>query len=188
MSVVPVKKLAELQKLKAEIKNQFEKQNERVWFYEDFYEGKDKKIKGFLGTSDIIVIGERPATPKSPDMYIKLFYETLKECGLESTHLTDFIKTVGKAGKWTIEDMKESLPFLKKELEILSGKTKPLRIICLGDRVYNWVCPCIISLGVRASIQKSKHYAYRFKKKEEREIKFKEDFRRAFARVRVFRN
>jgi len=170
-------KIAKLRKLRTKIESELGEGNS--WFHKD----EERIIKGFLGASDLIIIGDRPATRKKRDKFIDLLYETLVENRLEDAHLTDFIKRRGKAGKWSIEDMKESLQFLNKELEIVFSKGEPWRIICLGDRVYNWVCPFIASLNVEANIQKSRHYACRFGKKQEREKKFKDSFNKAFKEV-----
>jgi len=176
MSDVSSKK-KELERLKTEIKRKLG--NGNFWFHED----KEGKIKGFLGASDLMIIGDRPATRKFRDVYIELFYKTLEDYKLENAHLTDFIKKVGKAGKWSIEDMKDSLKFLKEELDIVFPKGEPCRIICLGDRVYNWVCPFVLSLNDKANIQPSRHYAYRFGEKQEREKKFKDSFDKAYKEV-----
>ncbi|HHT9152730.1 MAG TPA: uracil-DNA glycosylase family protein, partial [Candidatus Hypogeohydataceae bacterium YC40] len=96
------------------------------------------KIKGFLGTKDIIFLGLNPSYGAFPSDNDKFFYDCLSNRDFENAHITDLIKirAKGKGSKHESIDklhedkriVKEQVEFLKREIEIIEPKI----IVTLG--------------------------------------------------------
>jgi len=98
---------------------------------------KYKKIKGFLGTQNLVFIGSNPSYNKFPTRYTDFFYEQLKINGFENAHLTDLIKIrlFNKDVKDKLNDkniIDEQLEFLKEEFSIIKPKLIVILGVCRG--------------------------------------------------------
>ena len=99
-----------------------------VWFYPRY-----KKIKGYLGTQNLVFIGPNPSYNRFPTKCTDFFYEQLEKNGFENAHLTDLVKirAFNKDSKNMLNDkniINEQLEFLKEEFDIV----KPKLIVVLG--------------------------------------------------------
>jgi len=67
----------------------------QCWF---FIPGEDGQVRGYLGTDEIAIVGKRPSTATHfSGESARLFYQILFKYGLSNAHVTDAIKTGGKA-------------------------------------------------------------------------------------------
>lgn len=104
-----------------------------VWFFPEY-----NKVKGFLGTQNIMFVGLNPSYSCFPTKVDKFFYEQLKKYGFENAHLTDLIKirTKNENIHKILGDkqvLMEQIRFLIKEIEIINPKV----IIALGKKCYD---------------------------------------------------
>jgi len=98
------------------------------------------------------------------------FQKQLVKFGFGGSYVTDIVKLQRPAKEEpTEEEIKFFIPFLRKELEIISPKIT----IALGNKVYNILMDYKEKLGIR-KLRKIYHPAYRFKKKEAWDNQFKE--------------
>ena len=112
------------------------------------------QVSGFLGTSDIVIVGWRPSPSSFPDEGAnKLFYEILKDEGLENAHLTNVVKCRGSKGDPDPEDFPQQIRFFWRELEILSLHG----VVPLGD-AYDRVAALLLTKGVKP-LYRLGHYA-----------------------------
>lgn len=97
-----------------------------------------KKVKGFLGTQDIMFLGLNPSYSHFPSNYDEYFYLQLRNNNFEDAHLTDLLKK--RATKEEVDRLlenekvvNEQIDFLIKEIEIIA----PKMIVALGNRCFN---------------------------------------------------
>ena len=171
--------------LEKKIKQKFHSKNSNGWVwprasdYSDKFKGKTKRVRGFFGTSNIIIITEKPARPynkerleKFPTKRDVFLYNVLGELGLENAHLTDLVKESDIVGKIKPEQVFNSKEFLIKEIEILrSCNRRKLKFIALSKDVDSYLKACF------GEASRYVEYFYRFSKlkKHERERKFKKE-------------
>ncbi|MDQ3817311.1 MAG: hypothetical protein M3362_06430 [Acidobacteriota bacterium] len=89
-------------------------------------------VQGFLGTSQIFMVGIRPSTEIKNNRNCRIFYDLLAKIGAPDIHLTDIYKRPARSEETEIEsetDFQEHLLFFRKELEILN----PTKVIALGN-------------------------------------------------------
>lgn len=153
---------SDLQELKKNIEEYANSINQEAWFYPE-YNG----VMGFSGTKDIILLGLNPSSGKFPSEKDKLFYDLLKEKGLEYIHLTDFIKIRAK-NKHVIdlitnsEIMKKQSDFFSDELFII----KPKIIITIGRQCDNLLKQYFHNIDKSYKVFQIKHYSYRYQSVE----------------------
>ncbi len=153
---------SDLQELKENIERYAKEINQEAWFYPK-YNG----VMGFSGTQDIIILGLNPSSGKFPSEKDKLFYNLLKEKGLEYIHLTDFIKIRAK-NKQVVnlitnsELMKKQSDFFSDELFII----KPKIIITIGGQCDNLLKQYFNNIDKSYKVFQIKHYSYRYQSVE----------------------
>jgi uracil-DNA glycosylase len=156
----------QLLNLRSDVIDKYEKKQwKEVWFFPH-----RKKVKGFLGTSDLIIIGLNPSTGAFPNERAKLLYQALTQAGLTNAHLTDLIKVRAKrvdAERLLTNDdfLSEQLKTLTKEIRIL----RPQLLVAMGQRCFEMLRNRdTASVLLRQSkmttlpIVQVRHYAYRF--------------------------
>jgi uracil-DNA glycosylase family 4 len=133
------------------------------------------KVQGFLGTSPVMFVAERPSTAKGFGGPGKsLLYPLLEETGTANGHLTDVIKTHGKAGQPYPEEIAKHRDFFDREIKIV----RPRLIVAFGQKVYDLLQFSLAGHGIR--IQQVWHYSYaaRWRKR----AAFKSQLRKALRR------
>jgi len=142
-------KINKLEKLKKEIEDEFGKN--KVWFFLDS-EGypvvRETKVKGYLGTQNIMFVAEIPIERNSnkdaiekdeknwkPSKNDKILYTTLNKFGFENAHLTDLVKL--------LKTQKEAEEFFKNIERIENQKVFQKQIEYLREE-YNIIQPKII--------------------------------------------
>jgi uracil-DNA glycosylase len=102
---------------------------------------EEAPIRGFLGTSSIIIVGDQPSTSSWQESHPnrRAFYDTLKKVELSDAHLTDLYKKRGRAGTLRKSplpsDFNDHLLFFQREIEIL----QPSHIVALGKLAYDLI-------------------------------------------------
>ena len=153
----------DLQELKENIEQYAKKTNQEVWFYPEY-----KNVLGFSGMQDIILLGLNPSSGMFPSTKDKLFYNLLKEKGLEEIHITDLIKVRAKnkhVSELITNDnlMKEQINFLLDELDII----KPKIIISIGGQCDTLLKQHLPKIEKLCRVMQIMHYSYRYKSTEE---------------------
>lgn len=134
-------------------------------------------VKGFLGCSDIMFVGERPSTGKSKDDKLdeatKLFYNLLKKYGFQEAHLTDLTKCRKEVKEEdTLQEISNCLGYFKRELTDINTRT----LVALGQKQYMTLKFLLPALEQPVELLRLRHYSatIRFKdKKKRREAKEK---------------
>ena len=143
---------------------------------------------GFKKQFDFMFIAEMPSMrePKNiQDLYInynfkgdKVLLETMTNCGVGGSYVTDIVKERGLPGRPTEEQIKKWLPFLLKEIDII----KPKYIIVLGEG--NYFCnfkPWVKSqIDERVKVDWVFHYSTQVPR-----LKFEQKFREVINRLRI---
>ena len=111
-------------------------------------------VQGFLGAGQIMFVGERPSTGKFNGPSARLLYSLLEKYGVSDAHLTDVIKTRGKAGEPYPEDMALHRRIFDREVEIV----EPNLIIAFGPKVYDLLQFSLAGSGIK--IRTVWHYSY----------------------------
>jgi uracil-DNA glycosylase len=112
-------------------------------------------VQGFMGTSPVMFVAERPSTAKEFSGPGKSFlYPLLEETDNGNGHLTDVIKTRGKVGQSYPEEIAPHRDFFDREIEIL----QPRLIVAFGQKVYDLLQFALASQGIK--IRQVWHYAY----------------------------
>src|SRR5947209_13981098 len=114
-------------------------------------------VQGFLGTSQIFMVGIRPSTKTKNNRNCRIFYDLLARIGVSDVHLTDIYKRPAHSKDTEVkseEDFQEHLLFFKEEIKIL----RPTRIIALGKDAYDrlrWHLPELEPIAIEQW-----HYRY----------------------------
>lgn len=109
-------------------------------------------VQGFMGTSPVMFVAERPATgPFSPST-VRL-YGLLEKNGAANSHLTDVIKSRGKVGEPYPEDMSAHRRIFDREIEIV----RPHLIVAFGQKVYDLLQFHLAGSGIK--IRQVWHYS-----------------------------
>ena len=112
-------------------------------------------VQGFLGTSPVMFVAERPSTAKGFGGPGKsLLYPLLEKTGTANGHLTDVIKTHGKVGQPYPEDIAMHRQFFDRVIEIV----QPHLIIAFGQKVYDLLQFSLAGRGIK--IRQIWHYSY----------------------------
>jgi uracil-DNA glycosylase family 4 len=112
-------------------------------------------VQGFVGTSPVMFVAERPSTAKGFSGPGKSFlYPLLEETGNANAHLTDVIKTRGKVGQPYPEEIAPHRHFFDREIEIV----RPRLIVAFGQKVYDLLQFSLADRGIK--IQQVWHYSY----------------------------
>lgn len=152
----------ELEKLRKKIEKEFAKKRRNVWFYP-----KRLKVKGWLGSKDVMFVGPNPSCNRFPTPQTDFFYHLLQKNGFENAHLTDLIKiraTNNEADKIIDKYFKNQIKILEKEIDII----KPKLIVIMGNRAkesikrFNWKKGNLVYIY---------HYSLRFEWQKERFIR-----------------
>ncbi len=112
--------------------------NSGWWFFPT-----EDVIQGFLGTSQIFMVGIRPSTKTKNNRNCRIFYDLLAKIGASNVHLADIYKRPAPSKDTEIEsedDFQEHLLFFREEIKIL----RPTRVIALGTEARNrlrWQLP-----------------------------------------------
>ena len=124
-------KSEQLEKLRSKIIDRiFKQQWKEVWFFPE-----DIKVKGYLGTQDIIFLCLNPSYSRFPTRYDKFFYKQLKNYKFENAHITDLIKI--RATNKEIDNIIKNKEILKEQIEFLNNEIEiiePKLIVALGDK------------------------------------------------------
>lgn len=100
---------------------------------------EETPIKGFLGASSIVIVGDQPSTSSWPESHPnrRAFYDTLKKVDASNAHLTDLYKKRGRSRALRKEplpnDFNDHLLFFRREIEIL----QPTRVVAVGELAYD---------------------------------------------------
>lgn len=112
-------------------------------------------VQGFMGTSSIMFVAERPSTATGFGGPGKsLLYPLLAATGNANAHLTDVIKTRGKVDDPYPEQIAIHRRFFDREVEIV----QPQVIIAFGQKVYDLLQFTLADCGI--TIRQVWHYAY----------------------------
>jgi hypothetical protein len=106
-----------------------------------------------------MVVGERPTMRNSAGPSDRLLYGTLEKCGILDAHLTDLIKTRGRAKERYPDDLEPHRCVFDREIEII----KPRLIITLGGKVYDLLQFYLAGRrigGRRIHLEPISHYSY----------------------------
>jgi hypothetical protein len=93
-------------------------------------------VQGFLGTSQIFMVGIRPSTQTKNNRNCRIFYDLLAKIGASNVHLTDIYKRPALSKDTEVEseeDFQDHLLFFREEIKIL----RPTRVIALGSDARN---------------------------------------------------
>ena len=129
---------AELKKLRKRIEKEFAEKRRDVWFYP-----KRCKVKGWLGSKDVMFVGPNPSCNRFPTPQTNFFYDLLQRNKFENAHLTDLIKiraTNNEADEIINKYFKNQIKILEEEINII----KPKLIVIMGNRAkkaierFNW--------------------------------------------------
>jgi uracil-DNA glycosylase len=113
------------------------------------------KVRGFLGTSPVMFVAERPSTAgefSGPGK--SLLYPVLEETGCGNAHLTDLIKTRGRVAEPYPEDIATHRDFFDREIEIVC----PRLIVAFGQKVYDLLQFALAGRGIK--VHQVWHYSY----------------------------
>lgn len=113
-----------------------------------------KKVQGFMGTSPVMLVAERPSTGNFGGPSDSLLYAILEKSGAANSHLTDVIKSRGKVGEPYPEDMGPHRQVFDREVEIV----RPHLIVAFGQKVYDLLQFSLAGSGVK--IRQVWHYSY----------------------------
>jgi hypothetical protein len=103
-------------------------------------------VSGFLGTAPIVIVGWRPAwSTFANEGANKLFYEILKDFGLENAHLTNIIKSRGHKDEPDPSNFALHEEIFIRELEILDA----WHGVAPMGRSYERVAALISNLGTK---------------------------------------
>ncbi len=114
---------------------------------------------------------QKPSTGHFPSPKDKLFYRLLTKHGFQKAHITDLIKTRGRAkGQISKEELNLNWRIFKEELEAI----KPKLLVAVGNDAY---------LNLRKKIKSIKtikimHYAFRYASRERIKKKLEGDINR----------
>jgi len=112
-------------------------------------------VQGFLGTSPVMFVAERPSTAKGFSGPGKsLLYPLLEKTGTTNAHLTDVIKTHGHVGQPYPEEIAVHRHFFDCEIKIV----RPRLIIAFGQKVYDLLQFSLAGRGIK--IRQVWHYSY----------------------------
>jgi uracil-DNA glycosylase len=111
-------------------------------------------VKGFLGTSAVMLVAERPSTGSFGGPADYLLYSLLEKYGVADAHLTDVIKSRGKVGDPYPVDMSAHRRVFDREIEIL----KPRLVLAFGKKVYDLLQFSLAGSGI--SVRAIWHYSY----------------------------
>jgi len=153
---------SDLQELKNNIEEYANSISHEAWFYPE-YNG----VMGFSGTKDIILLGLNPSSGTFPSVKDKLFYNLLKEKGLESIHLTDFIKI--RAKNKHVIDLITNQDLMKKQSDFFSDELSIIRpkiIITIGGQCDNLLKQYFHNIEGSYKLFQIKHYSYRYQSVE----------------------
>lgn len=100
---------------------------------------EEPPIKGFLGASSIVLVGDQPST--SPWLKShpsrRTFYDTLNRIEASDAHLTDLYKKRGRSSALRNaplpNDFNDHLLFFQREIEIL----QPTHVVGVGKLAYD---------------------------------------------------
>ena len=111
-----------------------------AWFYPEY-----KGVKGYLGTSRLIISGINPSYGRFPSEPVIFFYDCLRELKLQNVHVTDIIKSrlsnsqyvELKRNKELFDDILEkNIKWLKQEIKIID-KSLNVRIVGMGREAHD---------------------------------------------------
>lgn len=111
-----------------------------AWFYPEH-----KGVKGYLGTSRLIISGINPSYGRFPSEPVIFFYDCLRELKLQNVHVTDIIKSrlsnsqyvELKRNKELFDDILEkNIKCLKQEIKIID-KSLNVRIVGMGKEAHD---------------------------------------------------
>lgn len=112
-------------------------------------------VQGFLGTSPVMFVAERPSTGGEFSGPGKtLLYPVLEKIGAANGHLTDVIKTRGRVDAPYPEDIATHRHFFDRELEIV----RPRLIVTFGQKVYDLLQFFLAGRGIK--IRQVTHYSH----------------------------
>ena len=99
---------------------------------------EQQPIRGFLGASSIVILGDQPSTSSWPELHPSriAFYGTLQKVGASDAHLTDLYKKRGRSSELRNglpDDFAKHVLFFRREVEIL----KPTRVVAVGTLAYD---------------------------------------------------
>lgn len=136
------------------------------WFFPT-----EGNVQGFMGTGPVMFVAERPSTRKGFSGPGKsLLYPLLEETGNANGHVTDVIKTHGKAGQPYPDDMHIHWQFLHREIDIV----QPHLIIVFGQKAYDLLQFPLAGCGI--TIQRVWHYSHAARGRD-KQAEFKRRFR-----------
>lgn len=120
---------------------------------------EEGSIKGSLGDSSIVIVGDQPSTSSWPESHPnrRAFYYTIQRVGVADAHLTDLYKRRGLSGQLKAglpHDFEFHLSFFRRELEIL----KPKRVVAVGWLAFNLLFQHVAE--VRPILRRMWHFSY----------------------------
>lgn len=143
------------------------------WLFEEY-----RSVRGFLGDAPIMLVAERPSTAKFPAGPVVRFYELLERLGANDAHLTDVIKTRGRAHDQYPEDMSAHKRFFDLELEIV----QPRRVIAFGQNVFDMLKFYLADRNVE--VMRVMHYSHGGRWGPQKWAAFEQQLRDALANPR----
>lgn len=111
-----------------------------AWFYPE-YNG----VKGYKGTSRLIISGINPSYGQFPGKPVRFFYECLNKYGLHNVHITDIIKSrlsnrqlfeLKKNEELYNEVLGKNIKWMKREMRILDSNLD-VKMIGIGKDAHN---------------------------------------------------
>lgn len=129
-------------------------------------------VQGFMGTSSVMIVAERPSTGRFAGPADLLLYALLQECGAANGHLTDLIKCRAKVGDPYPDDISVHREIFDRELEIL----RPRSVIAFGRKVHDLLLFQLAGRGIQ--IRQVWHYSYA-RRGQEKKKEFEKRFREA---------
>ena len=130
---------------------------EDVWFFPSY-----NRVKGYLGTQDIIFLSINPSTGVFPSWHDRQYYRQLRRYGFAGAHLTDVFKQREKTWKTLVNNRtlrEEAKGFLLKEIKTI----KPILIVLIGrsyEKFYNRI---LKEMKISVETISIGHYAFRFR-------------------------
>lgn len=138
-------KARQLKTLEKEIKSQIP----GAWLFPQI-----GNVKGFMGTGDVMFVGERPSKGSINSPPVTALYRFLEEDGMIEAHLTDLIKARSRVNDPYPANMDEHRRFFDRELDII----RPSLVVAFGEKVYHLLLFTLAGTGI--SVCQTWHYAY----------------------------
>jgi len=129
------------------------------------------EVKGFMGTAEVMFVGEHPSTGRFDKVPDCLLYSLLEKYAAADAHLTDVIKTRGKGTEPYPDDMRPHRRVFDREMEIVN----PRLVVSFGQKVYDLLQFSLAGSGIKVS--QVWHYSYT-RRGADKAVEFENQIRR----------